>query len=60
MRETVFVVLVSATLAILGFYSAQSGFNAWPLATIAVALSAMQLASLLRKNRGKLKGAHHA
>lgn len=56
MRETVFVVLVSAILALLGFYSAQSGFNPWPLISIALALSAMQLMAVLRRH----KGASHA
>lgn len=56
MRETVFVVLVSALLALLGLYSAQSGFNAWPLLGVALALFVMQLVAVVRKYRGT----HHA
>lgn len=52
MRETVFVVLVSTILVLLGLYSAQSGFNPWPLISIALALSAMQLVAALRQHKG--------
>lgn len=52
MRETIFVVLVSSILAMLGLYAAQSGFNAWPLISIALALTALQLASAARKYKG--------